>query len=122
MVKPIGVVATPEVLDHPIKPEDCFVILASDGIWDFLTSQEACEIVLESQNPLQAAHQLIQTAWSRWLEWDDRIDDITATVLFIDAEAATTGNNPWAKAAAESTQLNAALGIACAPAGSKLPS
>ena len=82
---------------HPC-PYQCFVF-------------KACEIVFESQNPLQAAHQLISVAWSRWLEWDDRIDDITATVLFIDAEAARNGVNPWTKAIAESARINAALDI-----------
>ena len=33
MVKPIGVVATPEVTEHVLEPEDCFVVLATDGIW-----------------------------------------------------------------------------------------
>jgi len=109
MVKNIGVVATPELIEHQISEDDSFVVIASDGIWDFITSQEACEIVQQCRNPLQAAHKLISTAWDRWVQWDDRIDDITVTVIFIDVNAGKAGINPWEDAIAEAPKLNAAL-------------
>ena len=39
------VIATPEVHHLVVKGDDRFVILACDGIWDVMTSQEACNYV-----------------------------------------------------------------------------
>jgi len=39
------VCATPEIVCHPRHPEDEFVIVACDGIWDVKSSQEACNFV-----------------------------------------------------------------------------
>ena len=34
----IGVIADPVVTEHRLKPEDKFIIIASDGLWEFLSS------------------------------------------------------------------------------------
>ncbi len=39
--KTIGVIAEPDVMHHAIASDDQFVILASDAIWDCLSSEEA---------------------------------------------------------------------------------
>eukprot|EP01029_Cantina_marsupialis_P013091 TRINITY_DN289_c0_g2_i3.p1 TRINITY_DN289_c0_g2~~TRINITY_DN289_c0_g2_i3.p1 ORF type:complete len:283 (-),score=100.87 TRINITY_DN289_c0_g2_i3:304-1152(-) len=39
------VVALPEVHEDTLKPEDEFVILASDGVWDVMSSQEGVNFV-----------------------------------------------------------------------------
>lgn len=41
------VTATPDVMSERLTPEDSFVILASDGLWDVLSDKEACEVVSE---------------------------------------------------------------------------
>ncbi len=46
-VKPIGVIAEPEITEYDIASEDRFIILASDGVWEFLSSQDAVDIVQE---------------------------------------------------------------------------
>lgn len=46
-VKGIGVIAEPEVLHHRFSANDKFLIFASDGVWEFISSQEAVEIVAE---------------------------------------------------------------------------
>ena len=35
----IGVIPTPEVMVHKLSEADQFIILASDGVWEFLSSQ-----------------------------------------------------------------------------------
>jgi serine/threonine protein phosphatase PrpC len=42
-----GVIHEPEITHHRIKPEDRFMIIASDGLWEFISSQKAVEIVGE---------------------------------------------------------------------------
>lgn len=39
------VTALPDIIEHEITPDDEFVILACDGIWDCLSSQQAVEVV-----------------------------------------------------------------------------
>jgi serine/threonine protein phosphatase PrpC len=35
----IGVTAKPQTLIHNIQPEDKFLVLASDGIWEFMSNE-----------------------------------------------------------------------------------
>ncbi|ESW17681.1 hypothetical protein PHAVU_007G259900 [Phaseolus vulgaris] len=93
--------AEPSVCSRVLKPNDKFVIFASDGLWEHLTNQEAAEIV--HNNPrtgiarrlLMAA--LNEAARKREMRYKDlqKIgkgirrffhDDITVVVVFIDHE------------------------------------
>jgi serine/threonine protein phosphatase PrpC len=38
-VKAVGVIPEPEVLIFDVDPKDEFMIMASDGVWEFITSQ-----------------------------------------------------------------------------------
>lgn len=66
--------AYPEITCHPIKKEDKFVILASDGLWDLLSNEEAICLVTEYQelldknllpNDVSASTFLIERALSK---------------------------------------------------------
>lgn len=39
--------ATPEIMSHKLRPQDCFLILGTDGLWDELRSKEAVRLVGE---------------------------------------------------------------------------
>ena len=83
-----GVIATPEVRTHEVQPEDAFLILASDGVWEFIDSDEAVRIVgkaLESGLAASdAAHLLIMRAVIRWAQVEGSYrDDITAVVVYL---------------------------------------
>jgi len=39
--------AAPELLYHALRPQDRFLILASDGLWDEMGSQQAVQLVGE---------------------------------------------------------------------------
>ena len=66
-VQTVGVIADPEVVRHEIAPEDHFVILASDGVWEFIPSQEAVDIVASEieHGAEMACQKLISTAAER---------------------------------------------------------
>lgn len=82
-VKNIGVIAEPEVTLHTIGPDDSFLILASDGVWEFVSSQEAVDKVAANldQGCMKATQALIEMAAQKWREVEgDYRDDITAVV------------------------------------------
>ena len=83
-----GVVATPEVSSMQLQPSDCFLILASDGVWEFISSAEAVEIVrpfFEAEEPASVAcTYLIAKAAYKWREVEgDYRDDISAIVVYL---------------------------------------
>jgi serine/threonine protein phosphatase PrpC len=85
-VKKVGVIATPEVQVYDLNSDDLFIILATDGIWEFISSQEAADIVwgaLKSGSGASKATQLlIENAALRWRKFEgDYRDDITAIVI-----------------------------------------
>jgi serine/threonine protein phosphatase PrpC len=90
-VKAVGVIPEPEVKEFTLEPSDKFMILASDGVWEFISSQEAVEIVngAISNGAGAACQTLIETAAARWQEEEgDYRDDVrTNTLPSIDRSA-----------------------------------
>jgi len=87
-VKPIGVVAEPVVTKHELRDQDEFMIIATDGVWEFLSSQEAVDIVSKDLNSPEgsslACQHLIEAAAAKWHQHEgDYRDDITAIVIKI---------------------------------------
>ena len=81
-----GVICDPDVQTYAInKDEDEFLILGSDGIWEFISSEEAVVIIdrhLREHGATTACEYLVREAATRWrkVEGDYR-DDITAIVV-----------------------------------------
>ena len=67
-VKSVGVIAEPEVTTYDITPDDEYMIVASDGVWEFIDSEEAVNIVLRNldRGAHKACEILIETAKQRW--------------------------------------------------------
>ncbi len=78
----VGVIARPEVEEHDFCAEDRMLIMGSDGIWEFITSQEAVEIAAQAKSPEQACQLLLDEAEKRWRTEEEVVDDITVLVLF----------------------------------------
>jgi serine/threonine protein phosphatase PrpC len=84
--KKVGVIADPEVKIFDLNSNDLFLILATDGVWEFISNQEAADIVWgvlqDGGGAAKATELLIDHASRRWKEEeDDYRDDITATVV-----------------------------------------
>jgi len=81
----VGCSAEAETCAIQVTPEMKFVVLASDGVWDFLTSQEV--VTLVSRYPRSevetAAEALCREAYRRWNANGSIIDDITAIVVWL---------------------------------------
>ncbi|KAG7965491.1 hypothetical protein I3843_08G004600 [Carya illinoinensis] len=70
------VVADPEIQEEKIDSSLEFLILASDGLWDVVSNEEAVELVKPFQEPEQAAKRLMQEANQR-----GSADNITIVVV-----------------------------------------
>ncbi|KAJ1393681.1 phosphatase 2C-like domain-containing protein, partial [Ochromonadaceae sp. CCMP2298] len=79
-VKAVGVIPEPEVMIFDLDPADEFMIMASDGVWEFISSQEAVDIVSKNLHLgyHEACQVLIETAATRWQEEEgDYRDDVS---------------------------------------------
>ena len=81
----IGVSCEPEIIEYELLEEDKFIIMASDGIWEFISSQECVNIVKDyynNDNCKGAVKHLYKESCKKWLEEEDSIDDITLIIVF----------------------------------------
>jgi serine/threonine protein phosphatase PrpC len=78
-----GVSSFPEVSVVSITPDDQFVIWASDGIWEFISSQKAAEIVSQCQDAPEACRVLTDAAKECWAVNEPEVsDDISCVIVF----------------------------------------
>jgi integrin-linked kinase-associated serine/threonine phosphatase 2C len=63
-----GVVTDPEVIDKDIEPEDLFIVLASDGVWDAMSSPEVVGFILDKMKNKKenACKMLVEECRNRW--------------------------------------------------------
>jgi serine/threonine protein phosphatase PrpC len=83
-VSPVGVIAEPVVSFHQVQPEDLFVVLATDGVWEFVSSAEAVKIVADNihKGATKACRALIEAAAERWHDEEgDYRDDISCIIV-----------------------------------------
>jgi serine/threonine protein phosphatase PrpC len=82
----IGVIAEPDFWMKSVKKEMNFIVIASDGIWEFLSNKEVCDIVKKfylNGNPKEAAEELVKKAREIWEKKGKEIDDITTIIIFL---------------------------------------
>jgi serine/threonine protein phosphatase PrpC len=78
-----GVTSHPEVSVVDITVDDMFAIWASDGVWEFITSQKAAEIVSQCQDAPEACKVLTDEAKLCWAENEPEVsDDISCVIVF----------------------------------------
>ena len=77
----------PEIKEFELTENDKFMIVASDGIWEFIDSQECVEIVKEYYecNDMKGCCDfLYEISKERWLKEEEVIDDITLILVFFE--------------------------------------
>ena len=65
----VGVSCEPEIKEFVLNEFDKILILASDGVWEFLTNTEVANIVIpyfENSAPEAAANALVKAAYLKW--------------------------------------------------------
>eukprot|EP00262_Sarcandra_glabra_P006641 TRINITY_DN18_c5_g1_i1.p1 TRINITY_DN18_c5_g1~~TRINITY_DN18_c5_g1_i1.p1 ORF type:complete len:361 (-),score=47.89 TRINITY_DN18_c5_g1_i1:47-1129(-) len=83
-VKDFGLISIPEVTQRKITDRDHFLVLATDGVWDVISNQEAVEIVSSAPERGKSAKRLVECAVRAWKRKRRGIatDDCSAICLF----------------------------------------
>ena len=83
-----GVISEPEVSEYFFQPEDKFIVLASDGLFEFMESQEVIDIIKDyylKNDIVGCCEYLYKESSRKWIkEEEDTIDDITIILVFFD--------------------------------------
>ncbi|KAF8392499.1 hypothetical protein HHK36_022841 [Tetracentron sinense] len=79
----IGVIAVPEVSMVRLTPDDLFFVVASDGVFQFLSSQDVVGMVARYRDPRDACAAIIGESYRLWLEHENETDDITIIIVHI---------------------------------------
>ena len=84
LAEELGVIAQPELLTHTLEDGDAILVLATDGVWEFLTNQSVLDICAKFSDPLQACRAVVAEAYELWMQYEQRADDISILTIFIE--------------------------------------
>ena len=82
-----GTICVPEIKEYAFHEGDKFVIIASDGIWEFISSEECINIIgkfYENNDVVQCCEYLYNESRKRWIKEEEVVDDITMLLVFFD--------------------------------------
>ncbi|CAG9332429.1 unnamed protein product [Blepharisma stoltei] len=81
----VGVSPLPQFEDIPFQDNFEYLIMGSDGVWEFIKDQEAADTIAKSgKNVRQGAQTLASLAWQRWITTEeDVVDDITVLAIHL---------------------------------------
>jgi serine/threonine protein phosphatase PrpC len=83
----VGTISEPEIKYFDITEDDKFIIIASDGIWEFISSQECVNIIKDfylKKDLKGCLKYLLNESSKRWIKEEEVIDDITAVIIFFE--------------------------------------
>ena len=79
-----------EILELDLCKDDKFIVIASDGVWEFIQNEEIAQIVkpfFENKNAEKAAEAVVRESYLRWKKEEEGIvDDITCIIVFLDVK------------------------------------
>ena len=84
----IGVIDEPEFKTFTYDGTEKFIILASDGLWEYVNGDQCINIVKpyyeEGKDSKEGALALTKEAFRKWKRKEVAIDDITVIIIFFD--------------------------------------
>jgi serine/threonine protein phosphatase PrpC len=86
----VGVISVPEITEHDISREDLFAVFASDGVWEFVSNEQAVATVYQHLPNLgDATRSLVNLSIDLWRQHEQVIDDITTVIVQFNVAAST---------------------------------
>lgn len=83
----VGTISEPEIMEFDLTENDKFIIIASDGIWEFISSDECVNIVKDyylKNDISNCLMYLLNESSKRWIKEEEVIDDITCILVFFE--------------------------------------
>lgn len=89
----LGIIPDPDVKSFELTSGDRCLVLASDGVWDFIDDQEVIDTAKKFRPDANAACKaLVETASARWVEDDPTYrDDISCCVIYTPLDGSAEG-------------------------------
>jgi serine/threonine protein phosphatase PrpC len=85
--KVVGVTHKPEMIKVKIDEKDKFILVASDGVWEFISNQEILQLIApfyKDKRLEEACDALLKYAYDKWTQGDDSVvDDISFVLVFL---------------------------------------
>ena len=81
----LGVIPEPKFIEDKIDKDTKFIVIASDGVWEFLDNKTVADIVMpfyKKNDPEGACKALIKESTEWWNKEDIVVDDITVVLAF----------------------------------------
>ena len=81
----LGVIPEPKFIEDKVDKDTKFIVVASDGVWEFLDNKTVCDIVMpyyKKNDPDGACKALIKQSTEWWNKEDIVVDDITVVIVF----------------------------------------
>ena len=83
--KKLGVIPNPGILEYDLNESVKFIVVASDGIWEFISNEIVRNIgkqFYKDKNPKGFCQEIVKDAYKLWKENGITVDDITAIAAF----------------------------------------
>jgi serine/threonine protein phosphatase PrpC len=85
----VGVSEEPEIKEYFYQKEDKFFVVASDGLFEFIPSQDIINIIKDyylSRDIVGCCEYLYELSRERWMKEEEVVDDITMILVFLEDE------------------------------------
>ncbi|KAL2544967.1 putative protein phosphatase 2C 72 [Forsythia ovata] len=85
LLKNHGIISIPDISYHHISPNDQFLVLATDGVWDVLNNDQVISIAASADNEEAAAKAVVDASAAAWKRKfpNSKRDDCTVICLFL---------------------------------------
>jgi serine/threonine protein phosphatase PrpC len=82
--KQLGVTADPELLTYQLDSSVRALVIASDGVFEFMENEEVLAIAEKHWgNPHAACEEIVAASYNYWATEDTRSDDVTCMVVYL---------------------------------------
>lgn len=85
IAKSVGCISEPEIIEAKLTEDSRFLIVGSDGVWEFLSDKDVYKFIEPFYNlkdPVAACNSLIEESTIMWKLREKDRDDITCVVAF----------------------------------------